>query len=102
MTITVEPARFTGLPLLTRAVAENDYNVLCDGLKVGRIMLRAVANSEMRWFWTITGPSMVQASLSSAGEAEDLDAAKKVFREQFDAWLSWALAADVAVYWHGS
>lgn len=101
MTLTVEPARFVGLPLITKATAENDYSALCDGLRVGRIMLTPIANGAEVWLWTITGPSMTQANLSSGGKAESLEEARQAFRAQFDKWLAWALAADVAVYWHG-
>lgn len=102
MPLTIEPARFISQPLVTKAIAENDYSVLCDGLLAGRIMLRPVANGASHWFWTITGPSLVQANLSSSGQADSLDAARKAFRERFDLWLAWALAANVAVYWHGA
>lgn len=39
VSITVEPCRFVGVPLISTATAENDYTVTCDGLRVGRIML---------------------------------------------------------------
>lgn len=100
MSLTIEPTRFVGMPLVIQATAENDYNVLCDGLRAGRIMLRSVANGATHWFWTVTGPALVQANINSSGEADTLNAAKKAFRERFDAWLSWAVKADVAVYWH--
>ena len=100
MSLTLEPSRFVGLPLITKATAENDYCVTCDGLCVGRIFLRQVANGASHWFWTISGPATVQANLSSSGQAESLEAAKTAFRERFDQWLAWALAADVAVRWH--
>ena len=101
MTLTVEPSRFTGLPLITKATAENDHSVMCDGLRAGRIMLQPIANGQEIWLWTITGPAMVQAGLSSSGKADSLEEARQAFRAQFDRWLEWALAADAAVYWHG-
>ncbi len=101
MSLTIEPSRFTGLPLITKVAAENDYSVLCDGLRVGRIMLTPIANGAAVWLWTITGPALVQAGLSSSGKADSLEEARQIFRVQFDKWLAWALAADVAVYWHG-
>ena len=100
MRITVEPGRFAGVPLITKANAENDYTVLCDGLRAGRIMFTPIANGASIWLWTITGPALVQANLSSSGNAPSLAEARQAFRERFDQWLAWALAADVAVHWH--
>ncbi len=100
MSITIEPSRFRGLPLITKATAENDFSVMCDGLGVGRILLTPIANGAAVWFWTITGPALVQAGLSSSGQADSLEAARQAFRTRFDEWLAWALAADVAVRWH--
>ncbi len=100
MSLTIEPVRFTGQPLVTKAIAENDFAVMCDGLPAGRIFLRHVANGASHWFWTITGPALVQPGLSSSGQAASLEEARQAFRAQFDKWLAWALAADVAVYWH--
>lgn len=101
MTLTIEPGRFVGQPLIMRRAAENDFTVMVDGLRAGRIMLREVANGRLHWFWTVTGPGLVQANINSSGEADTLDDAKAAFRDRFDAWLSWAIKADVAVYWHG-
>ena len=64
-------------------------------------MLQPIANGGSVWLWTITGTAMVQAGLSSSGKADSLEEARQAFRAQFDRWLAWALAADVAVYWHG-
>ena len=101
MHITVEPIRFKGAQLVTKATAENDYTVSIDELRAGRIMLQPIANGAEIWLWTITGPALVQAGLSSSGKAETLAEARQAFRERFDQWLAWALAADVAVRWHG-
>jgi hypothetical protein len=55
MMITVDPRRFTGLPLITKATAEDDYSVLIDGLRAGRIMRQPRAFGQTVWFWTVTG-----------------------------------------------
>lgn len=60
-----------------------------------------MANGRSHWFWTVTGPALMQANINSSGEAATLEDAKADFRERFDAWLPRALKADVAVYWHG-
>jgi hypothetical protein len=99
MRTTVDPRRFTGLPLVTKAIAEDDYIVLIDGIRAGRIMRQARSFGNTVWLWTVTGPALVQAGLTSSGEADTLDEAKLAFREAFDRWLDWALAADVAVHW---
>lgn len=101
MHLTVEPSRFIDQALVTRATAENDYSVLIDGLRAGRIRLTPIANGETTWFWTVTGPALVQAGLSSSGNAASLGEARQAFRERFDQWLAWALDTDAAVYWHG-
>jgi hypothetical protein len=97
----VDPTRFRDLPRLTRATTQSDYSVMIDGLNAGRIMLRPKAFGHSLWFWTITGPAMVQARLSSSGEAETLEDARLGFREAFDKWLDWALAQDQPVHWFG-
>ena len=80
MSLTIEPVRFTGLPLITKAIGESDFAVMCDGLPAGRIFLREVANGASHWFWTITGPALVQAGLSSSGQAATLKEARQAFR----------------------
>lgn len=101
MKLTIEPSRLVGQPLVTQVRAENDYTVSIDGLTAGRIMLQPIANGATTWLWTITGPALVQAGLSSSGNAATLAEARQAFRVQFDLWLEWALAADAAVRWHG-
>ena len=97
----VDPTRFRDLALLTRATAQNDHSVMIDGLMAGRIMLRPASFGVSRWFWTVTGPAMVQAGLASSGETETLDEARLAFREAFDRWLTWALVHDRKVHWLG-
>lgn len=98
----LDPSRFRDLPLLTRATAQNDHSVKIDGLLAGRIMLRPAAFGVSRWFWTVTGPAMVQAGLPSSGEAETLEEARLQFRQAFDRWMAWAMAQNGPVTWHGS
>lgn len=99
--ITIDPHRLVGVPLMSKATAEHDYSILIDGLTAGRIMLRPAAFGASRWFWTITGPLLVHAGLSSSGEAETIEEAWAAFRETFDRWLAWALEAPVPVSWMG-
>lgn len=100
MRITVEPARFVGAQLVSQSIGENDYSVSIDGLRAGRILLQPIANGASIWLWTITGPALVQAGLSSSGNAPSLAEARQALRARFDQWLARALAADVAVHWH--
>lgn len=72
----IDAHRFTGKQLLSKAIAKDDYRVTVDGLVAGRIMLRPAAFGASRWFWTITGPAMVQAQLPSSGEAESFAEAR--------------------------
>lgn len=97
---TIDPHRFTGLPLMSKATAQDDYSIFIDGLQAGRIMRQARAFGNETWFWTITGPALVQAGMTSSGEAETLDAARQAFRERFDEWLTWATAASGRIYWN--
>jgi len=99
MRITVDPRRFTAVPLITQPLARNDYSVQMDGLNAGRIMLQPRPSGQQVWLWTITGPILVHAGLNSSGEADTLEEACKAFQETFNRWLNWALACDVPVHW---
>lgn len=98
MKLTVDPRELVGQQLTPTAIAENDYRVL----PAGRVFLREVANGASHWFWTLSGPSLVQPALSSSGQADTLEEARLALRTQFDKWLAWSLGADVAVYWQGA
>lgn len=98
----IDPHRFTGLQLVPTAIAEDDYAIAIDGLRAGRIMRQRRAFGKETWFWTITGPYLVQAGLPSAGEAETLEEARRAFRQTFDNWMRWAMAQNGPVIWHGS
>ena len=81
--------------LLLRRRGEDDYAVEVEAgehgrLTVGRVMRVARATGRTCWFWTITGPAAPDAGYATAGEAEDLDAAKADFRRAFDRLLYWA------------
>ena len=43
MFLALEPSRFVGQPLITKATAKKDFTAMCDGLRAGRIMFREVA-----------------------------------------------------------
>lgn len=70
-----------------------------DGLRAGRIMRQPRSFGQTAWLWSVTGPALVQAGLNSSGESNTLDGARMAFRDAFDRWLDWALAADVAIHW---
>lgn len=93
----IDPHRLVGQALVPKATAVHDYRITVDGLAAGRIMLRPAAFGVAHWFWTITGPLMVQAQLPSSGEAETIEEARVAFRSAFDRWLAWALEAPVSV-----
>jgi len=99
MRITVDPRRFTAVPLITKALARNDYSVLMDGLNAGRIMLQPRSSGQHVWLWTITGPILLHAGLHSSGEADTLEEARQALREAFVRWHNWALTCDVPVHW---
>lgn len=97
----IDPHPLVGQALVPKAIAKDDIRVSIDGLVAGRIMLRPAAFGASRWFWTITGPAMVQAGLPSSGEAGSIEEARVAFREAFDRWLAWALEAPEPVRWLG-
>lgn len=101
MPVTVDPDRFTGLPLLTKRLAPGDYAVTVDGLRAGRIMRQPRAFGVEVWLWSVTGPALVQAGLSSSGEADSLHDARLAFREALDGWLAWRTAQGGKVYRFG-
>lgn len=97
----IEPHRFVGQALVPKVIGRDDYSVGVDGLVAGRIMLRPAAFGTSRWFWSITGPALVQAELPSSGEADSLEDARVAFREMYDRWLTWAVAQEGKVHWMG-
>ena len=97
----LDPTRFQDLPLLTRAMAANDCTVSINGLVSDRIMFRPASIGASRWFWTGTGPAMVQAGLAASGETGSLEEVRLRLREAFDGWLTWTLAPGEPVLWHG-
>jgi len=99
MRITVDPHRFTGSSLTTRALAVNDFAVEIDGLNVGRIMRLPQVADRMAWVWSINGPVLAHAGLNSSGETPSLAEARQSLREVWDRWLTWALASDLPVHW---
>lgn len=96
----IDPHRFTGLQLVPTAIAEDDFAISIEGLRAGRIMRQRRAFGKETWFWTITGPALVQADLPSSGEAETLEEARQAFRLTFDKWMRWAVVQGGPVMWH--
>lgn len=88
MPVTVDPSRFTGQPLVSKATAPGDYTVTVAGKTAGRIMRQPRSFSRETWFWTVTGPVLVKAGLASNGEADSLHEARQAFRTTFDRWLA--------------
>lgn len=66
MRTTVETRRFSGLPLVTGASAEDDYSVSIDSMRAGRIMRQARSFGQTVWLWTVTGLRQV-ARLGARG-----------------------------------
>lgn len=97
---TIDPHRLTGVPLVSKATAQDDYSIFIDGMTAGRIMRQARSFGKETWLWIITGPALVQAGMTSSGEAETLEQARVAFRERFNEWLTWATASSSPVYWH--
>lgn len=98
----IDPRRFTGLQLVPTTIAPDDYAIAIGGLRAGRIMRQRRAFGKEAWFWTVTGPALVQAGIASSGEAETLEEARQAFRSTFDTWLRWAMTTSGPVMWHGS
>jgi hypothetical protein len=92
--------------LLARRVGTEDYAIAIQvaggrRLPVGRIMFVARASGRSAWFWTITGPTALDAGIGLAGEAETLDDAKGDLRQAFDRLLYWAsMARSGELRWH--
>ena len=68
--------------------SDDDYDVLWDGKPVGRIYKdSAVANDEVRWFWSIFASRPGPLSpVRIDGRAPTLDEAKTQFRASWEAF----------------
>jgi hypothetical protein len=97
----VDPRRFLTKPLVLKAVADGEASVMIDGLRAGRILQQVHSDQRIIFVWSLTGPYRIAAGLTSAGEADTLEEAKAAVRKAFDAWLTWALAKDMPMAWHG-
>ena len=74
--------RPTGLP---DDPERKDWSVIEDGAVVGRICEDlAVANPELRWFWSIFASRTDPRRLAKTGRAPTLDEAKAQFRASWE------------------
>jgi hypothetical protein len=99
MTRYVSPLSLQGLPLLTKAIGDNDYSVRIAGMGCGRILAKTIADGEVAWLWTITAPYVPLELQPSHGTAPSLEEAKTAFRVKFDQWLEWAKSLGHDVVW---
>ena len=100
----VDPSRFTGKNFTRRKAFPNshdDYSILIDGLKAGRIMKMIRAGQREVWFWTLTAPYYPQGTQHS-GEEYTYEAARDAFKKLFWEWHAWALKQPGKVTWYGA
>ena len=95
-----DPRIFIDQPLHLARSAENDFRVIVAGHTAGRIFATLRSSGRHVWLWTVTGPYLPGAGLSSSGDADDLPEAKKAFRATFDTWIQWAIRQNAPVTWH--
>ena len=86
--------------LVPSVAAEDDLAISIDGMNARRIMRLAHALGKETWLWTVTGPALLQAGITSSGETETLEESRQAFGTTFDTWLQWALASSGPVMWH--
>jgi hypothetical protein len=100
----VDPSRFAGKNFTRRKAfpdSQNDYSILIDGLKAGRIMKMIRANQREVWFRTLTGPYF-PGPKSHDGEEDTFEAARDEFKKVFWRWHAWALQQPGKATWYGA
>lgn len=92
-----DPRIFVDQSLRLEGGSHDDYRVTIAGHTAGRIFRTMKSASQHVWLWTVTGPYLPGAQMSSNGDSPDIIEAKVAFRATFDAWLRWAIQQNAPV-----
>ena len=100
----IVPGRFTGKTFTRRKCfpdSTDDYSIVIDGLRAGRIMKKVSPGQRVVWAWFFHGPYYPNGHPLN-GEEETLEAACDALKKLFWQWHSWALQQQGKVTWYGA
>jgi hypothetical protein len=100
----VDPHRFIGKEFTRRKCfpdSQDDYCIMIDGLRAGRIMKMIRPGQRVVWAWFFNA-AYYPHNHPHNGEEETFEAARDAFKKLFWQWHAWALQQKGKVTWYGA